>query len=107
MTQPTTSSVMLTIGLDLGDRKLHLCALDEQRSVVRRKELGATRDSLVREFTGMPRSRLVMEAGPQSLWMSVLLRELGHDVLVVNPRRVQLISQGGRKTAWFARDNPL
>lgn len=98
MTQPTASPVTLTIGLDLGDRKLQLCALDEQRSVVRRKELTTTRDSLVREFGGLPRSRLIMEAGPQSLWISVLLRELGHAVLVVNPRKVKLISQGGRKT---------
>src|SRR5262245_53012847 len=65
---------------------------------MRRRELTTTRDSLVREFGGLPRSRLVMEAGPQSLWISVLLRELGHDVLVVNPRRVKLISQGGGKT---------
>lgn len=98
MTQPTTSPVTLTIGLDLGDRKTHLCALDERRTVVRRKEFTTTRDSLVREFGGQPRSRLVMEAGPQSLWISVLLRDLGHDVLVVNPRKVMLISRGGRKT---------
>lgn len=98
MTHATGVPVTLTIGLDLGDRKTHLCALDEQRTVVLRKEITTTRESFVRAFADKPRSKLVIEAGPQSLWISVLLRELGHDVLVVNPRRVKLISQGGRKT---------
>ncbi len=98
MTQTTTSPMTLTIGLDLGDRKTHLCALDERRAVVVRKVFTTTRKSFEREFGGLAKSRVVLEAGPQSLWISVLLRELGHDVLVVNPRRVKLISQGGRKT---------
>lgn len=98
MTQTTANPVLSTIGLDLGDRTVHLCALDSERQVVVRKKLLTTKEALQVEFGALPRTKVVLEAGPQSLWISVLLRELGHDVLVVDPRRVKLISQGGRKT---------
>jgi transposase len=98
VTQTTVNPVLSTIGLDLGDRTLHLCALDGQRQVVVRKKLPTTQEGLRREFGALIRAKVVLEAGPQSLWISTLLRELGHDVLVVDPRRVKLISQGGRKT---------
>ena len=62
MTQTTTSPMTLTIGLDLGDRKTHLCALDERRAVVVRKVFTTTRKSFEREFGGLAKSRVVLEA---------------------------------------------
>lgn len=98
MTETTTVPVTLTTGLDLGDRTTHRCTLDADRQVVERGKVPTTREALVREFGGVPRRRLVIEAGSQSLWVCHLLRELGHDVMVVDPRRVQKLVAGNRKT---------
>ncbi len=41
---------------------------------------------------------MVLEVGPRSPWLSRMLAELGHDVIVANPRRVRLIARSHRKT---------
>jgi transposase len=84
--------------LDLGDRTTHCCTLDAERQVVERGKLPTTREALVQRFGGVPTRRIVIEAGSQSLWVSHLLRELGHEVMVVDPRRVQKLVAGNRKT---------
>jgi transposase len=40
---------------------------------------------------------VILEAGAHSPWIDRLFREAGHEVLVANPRRVQLIAQSTRK----------
>ena len=50
----------------------------------------------------------MIEAGPRSPWLSRVVGELGHDVVVANPRRVALIARSQRKNdqldaAWLAR----
>ena len=55
-------------------------------------------DSIRRAFGERAPARIVLEVGSQSPWMSALLRELGHDVLVADARRVAAITRSGRKT---------
>ena len=92
MTNPAVSTSSLTIGLDLGDRSSQLYALDGSRRVVERKRIACRREALVSEFGGRPVASIVVEAGPQSLWVSHLLRELGREVMVVDPRRIRVIA---------------
>ena len=40
---------------------------------------------------------MVLEAGPRSPWLSRLLAELGHEVIVANVRQVALIARSQRK----------
>lgn len=99
MTHPTvTSSPAQSIGLDVGDRFTHLCGLDSDRKVVERTRFATTREALCAAFADRPPTRVVLEVGSQSPWMSALLRELGHDVLVADARRVAAITRSGRKT---------
>ncbi|HEX5111068.1 MAG TPA: IS110 family transposase [Vicinamibacterales bacterium] len=98
MTHATAIAPMLTTGLDLGDRTTHRCTVDATRLVTARGRFTTTRESLQREFGGIAPQRIVIEAGSQSLWISHLLRELGHEVMVVDPRRVQKLIAGNRKT---------
>lgn len=98
MTNATAFPVTLTTGLDLGDRTTHRCTLDNERRVTVRGRFTTTQASLQREFGGIAPQRIVIEAGSQSLWVSHLLRELGHEVMVVDPRRVQKLVAGNRKT---------
>ena len=98
MTNSTATTVTLMTGIDLGDRSSHVCTLDPERQIVDRRKVRTTRESLAREFGDLPPRRIVIEAGSQSLWVSHLLRELGHEVMVVDPRRVQKLVKGNRKT---------
>ncbi len=97
-TVTSTVSTPLCFGLDVGDTTTHLCCVDESREVVERQRFKTTRKALARVFGDRPPSRIVLEVGSQSPWMSTLLRELGHDVTVADARRVAAITRSGRKT---------
>ena len=48
-------------------------------------------------FGGMPRSRIALETGMHSPWVSRLLSELGHEVIVAHARNVRLIGESRKK----------
>jgi hypothetical protein len=48
-------------------------------------------------FGAMPRSRVGLETGMHSPWVSRLLSELGHEVIVAHARNVGLIGESRRK----------
>lgn len=86
-----------TVGMDLGDRTSHLCVLDEAGIVVERGKVQTTRESFRKRFEGQTRMRIAIEVGTHSPWVSRLLKELGHEVLVANPRKTRLIYQNRGK----------
>jgi transposase len=49
-------------------------------------------------FGSMEPCRIAIEVGTHSPWVSRLLAELGHQVILANPRQVPLISRSARKT---------
>jgi len=87
----------LTIGLDLGDRNSWYCVLDEGGQVVQEQKLSTTARALREVFGRMPRSRVALETGTHSPWVSRLLSELGHEVIVANARKVRLIGESRKK----------
>src|SRR5262252_6215421 len=87
----------LTIGLDLGDRSSWYCVLDESGAVVLEQRLSTTPKAMKEVFGGMPRSRIALETGMHSPWISRLLSELGHEVIVAHARNVRLIGESRRK----------
>ncbi len=91
----------LTIGLDLGDRSSWYCVLDEAGEVMHEQKLGTTPKAMREVFAAMPRSRIALEAGMHSPWVSRLLSELGHEVIVAHARNVRLIGESRRKDDRF------
>jgi transposase len=87
----------LTIGLDLGDRWSFYCVLDEVGQVLREQKLATTAEAMQQTFARIPRSLITLETGTHSPWVSRLLRELGHQVLVAHAQKVQLITKSTRK----------
>lgn len=87
----------LTIGVDLGDRDSYYCVLNEAGEVIRRGEVETERQPLEVAFRGYPASVVALEVGTHSPWVSRVLEELGHEVIVANARQVKLISQSSRK----------
>ncbi len=84
-------------GIDQGDRWSHLCVIDGAGEVQERLRIATTAEAFRRHFAGEPR-RIVLEVGSHSPWSSRLLLDLGHEVIVANPRRVKLIARADRKT---------
>jgi transposase len=87
----------LTIGLELGDRASWYCVLDDQGEVIGRDQVVTERQPLEVVFGKFPPSRVALEVGTHSPWVSRLLQALGHEVIVANARRVKLISESSRK----------
>src|SRR6266849_2331319 len=87
----------LTIGLDLGDRWSYYCVLDEAGEVLLEQKLATTPEAMKQTFERIPRSLLALETGTHSPWLSRLLKELGHEVLVAHAQKVELISKSKRK----------
>ena len=80
MKKSKTETAGITIGLDLGDRKHVMCALNpageriEERAVTNRKE------SLRRLSKKYPTATIALEVGAHSPWISRLFKQLGHTV---------------------------
>jgi transposase len=99
VTKSTTMTPALTIGLDLGDRTSQACVLDNgSGDVLERFGVQTTQVGLTKRFGATPASRIVIEAGTHSPWSSRLLTQLGHAVIVANPRKVRLIGSNERKS---------
>jgi transposase len=87
-----------TVGLDLGDRKHAVCVLDAEGEILKEESITNTRGNLAALSQRHPGALMVMEVGMQSPWISRFLAELGHRVLVANPRKVRAIYQNIRKS---------
>jgi transposase len=89
----------MTAGLDLGDRYSYLCLIDQQSGeVVEEGRLRTTPEAFRRRFASEQPLRIAIETGTHSPWVSRLLEECGHEVLVANSRKLRLIYANKRKT---------
>ena len=85
------------IGLDLGDKLSYIAILDQDGTLIEETCLPTTKASFHQRFSMLPPCRVAMEVGAQSRWASHMLRELGHDVLVANARKLRAIYHNPRK----------
>jgi transposase len=89
----------MTAGLDLGDKHSYLCLIDTvSGEVMEEGRLRTTPEALRRRFASEQPLRIAIETGTHSPWVSRLLGECGHEVLVANARKLRLIYANKRKT---------
>jgi len=91
------SQQKLTIGLDLGDRNSWYCVVDEAGQIQLEQRVRTSANALQEVFGALPRSRIALEIGTHSPWISRLLRQWGHEVIVANARKVRLIGESRQK----------
>jgi len=96
MSKLTQNNVV--VGLDLGDRFSWLCVLDEDGEVVEEGRIRSTEVGFRGWFGGRDAVCVALEVGTHSPWVSRLLKELGHEVIVANARHVRMIYAGDRKS---------
>jgi transposase len=87
----------MKVGLDLGDRYSHYCLLNEECEVVEEGRIQSTESAFRRHLEGEPRLRIALECGTHSPWVSRLLKELGHQVIVANARKIPAITASQAK----------
>ena len=87
----------LTIGLDLGDRWSFYCVMDGAGQVILEQKLPTTSEAMKQTFGRIPQSLIALETGTHSPWVSRLLSDLGHQVIVAHAQKVQLITRSSRK----------
>src|SRR6202051_671414 len=87
----------LTIGLDLGDRWSFYCVLDEAGKILLEQKVATTPEAMEQTFGKIPRSIIASETRKHSPWVSRLLTELGHEVIVAHAQKVELITKSNRK----------
>jgi len=89
----------ITAGVDLGDKYSYLCLIDTQSGeVIEEGRLRTTPEAFRRRFASEQSMRIAIEAGTHSPWVSRVLEECGHEVLVANARKLRLIYANKRKT---------
>lgn len=96
MTNDSTVTTRI-VGLDLGDREsVYVVMAGEE--VVKRGRVATATPKLEGFFGGLEPTRVVLEVGTHSPWVSRLLKRCGHEVLVLNPRRLAIISKSLQKS---------
>src|SRR5919107_2059845 len=96
----------MTAGLDLGDKYSYLCIIDQaDGEVIEEGRLRTTPEALRRRFASEQQLRIAIEAGTHSPWVSRVLEECGHEVLVANSRKLRFIYANKRKTEEVDAEN--
>lgn len=87
----------LTIGIDLSDKVSSYCVRGADEEIRHEDRVRTSAVELSRVFGGLKRSRIIIEVGTHSPWVSRLLESMGHEVIVADPRRLRLIAESDRK----------
>src|SRR5216684_2004603 len=91
------STGQFTIGIDVSDRTSCYCIVDHEGEICSEGKLRSTPEAYRQQFGGMAPAAIALEAGTHSRWMSALLRECGHEVIVANPGRLRLLTTSDNK----------
>jgi len=94
----TTVQLPTTVGLDISDRASHFHVMRGDGVSLKTGKVGTEAADLTRLFDEWAGCRLVIEAGCHSPWISRLGLARGLEVVVANPRRVELIAKSDKKT---------
>jgi len=65
--------------------------MDDHGTIVEQGRLLTTQDAFLRRFSGMAAARIAIEVWTHSPWVAPLLKRLGHEVIVANPRKVRAV----------------
>jgi transposase len=87
----------ITVGVDLGDRFSHYCMLNSGGDAIESGRIQTTEEALRRHFEGERAMRIALECGTHSPWISRLLEQLGHQVIVANARKIRAITASESK----------
>lgn len=87
----SSAPVPVVVGIDISEKRLNLCEIDAD-GVISEARFTNSAKKLMEHFEAKPKRRIIVEVGAHTRWIAEVLQALGHEVLVVDPRRTKLIS---------------
>ncbi len=98
MTQPTVNQLPRTIGFDLGAKASAYCVLGGAGTEIDSGSIRMSPKRVRQFFTEQPCSRVIIEASGSSRWTAKIGMELGHEVIIANPRKLHHITKSYTKS---------
>jgi transposase len=98
MKQITVNVPALVIGLDLSDERSKFCMMDGRKKIQREGSVEMSLPALKQFFGAIEACRVVLETSGQSTWVAKAIRSCGHEVFVINPRQLELLTKSAKKT---------
>jgi len=96
--QLKTNDEVLSIGIDVSDKKSQICVLSASGEVLEETKIATTKEAIHHYFGRLEPSLVTLETGTHSTWMERLLTELGHWPIVAHARELELITKSYAKT---------
>ena len=85
-------------GIDLASKSSAICVLSSNGNRILETSCPTDAVGFSEALEGRGRLKCVVEASPLSEWVAQLLESLGHEVVVIDPRRAKAIISAKRKT---------
>jgi transposase len=101
VTRQSSSSAPFVIGLDLGDKWSRYCVLDSAGAILEEDRVRSNAESLREQFGSLASTRIVIETGTHSPWVSRVLEGMGHSAVVANARKLRMIYESDRVPVEF------
>ena len=98
MSDATTLEMEQTAGIDLGDRDSHYEIIGADGDTVAKGRFRTTPRGLEKTFGSYEPMRIAFETGTHAHGVKDVLERLGHEVIVANARKVELIWKNDRKS---------
>ena len=86
-----------TLGIDVSDRKSHVCILDGAGEVSLETTIPTTPDGVAALVQGYPGARVAYEVGTHSPWITRIVDAHGCESIVANPRKFSYIAKADKK----------
>jgi len=97
----TSQSSGTYLGIDLGDRKHHVCVTHKDGTILSELTIPNDRAALRKLCEDHPHAAVALEVGTHSPWISRFLTAQGMQVTVANARKLRAIYQNDRKCDRF------
>ena len=93
------------VGFDMSDRRGQFCVVDAGGKVVEEGKISMTEKAVRKHFGAVDPTRVAIEVGTHSPWVSRTLEECGHEVVVANARQLPLIFKNPKKSDRLDAEN--
>ena len=85
-------------GIDLASKASAVCIIDEQGRTVAEFEVATDEDGFRTRFSPLEPMRCVVEASPLAEWVAQLVEGMGHEIVVIDPRKAKAVICTKKKT---------
>jgi transposase len=97
-TVPAVTASRRTVGIDLSDQTARFAALEDGDDFVEEGKVALTEAGLRKQFGYWKPALFAIEAGTHAHWVEKALRDMGHEVIVGNPREMKGLTHSAKKS---------